>query len=76
MDLEVKTQEIFSFHYQINIHGSWLLSKLANYLNHYFISKFEICWVPDLEQNLLSGNLSKSKLTTINIDFPFSDLKI
>ena len=67
------TKNIFISH-QINIHGSWLLSKFANYLNHYFISKFEICWVPDLDQNLLSGNLSKSKLTTINIG-PLSRFK-
>lgn len=36
---------------------------LINFINHYFIKKYTVCWVPDLEQNVesLAGDLSRNK---------------
>ena len=48
---------IFITH-QINI-KSPVFSKLINKINHFFISKYNECWIPDFSNNLLSGELSK-----------------
>ena len=48
---------IFITH-QINIKVP-VFSKLINKINHFFISKYNECWIPDFSNNLLSGELSK-----------------
>ena len=44
--------------HQINI-KSPVFSKLINKINHFFIGKYNECWIPDFSNNLLSGELSK-----------------
>ncbi|MCC6251248.1 MAG: hypothetical protein IT238_02160 [Bacteroidia bacterium] len=41
-------------------------SRFINFLNHYFINKFDVCWVPDYEDANLSiaGELSKRNTHT------------
>ncbi len=46
---------------QIQVPQSIVLQKLVNTINHFFIRQFTTCWVPDAEQNRLSGNLSIAK---------------
>lgn len=46
---------------QIQVPQSSILQKLVNTINHFFIRQFTACWVPDAEQNRLSGNLSIAK---------------
>ena len=48
---------VFMTH-QINI-KSPVFSKLIKKINHFFISKYNECWIPDFDNNLLSGDLSK-----------------
>ena len=50
---------VFLLHFQINV-ISVVFSKLINKINnHFFISKYNECWIPDFSNNLLSGELSK-----------------
>lgn len=45
--------------HQLNIKtGNFLADKIATYLHKRAISKFDVCWIPDAEQNGLSGDLS------------------
>ena len=44
--------------HQINI-KSPVFSKLIKKINHFFIEKYNECWIPDFSNNLLSGELSK-----------------
>lgn len=44
--------------HQINI-KSPVFSKLIKKINHFFIRKYNECWIPDFSNNLLSGELSK-----------------
>lgn len=51
--------------HQLNIQAPFL-GKIINLVNHFFISKFKECWVPDLKtEKNLSGKLSK-----VNTNFP------
>jgi uncharacterized protein (TIGR00661 family) len=62
---------IFITH-QLNIKVPFA-EKLVNFLNHYFIKKFNACWVPDFENNALAGDLSKkNKLKNIRYIGPQS----
>ena len=61
-----KTINIFLTH-QLKIKGPKNLMKLANKINQSFIKKFNACWVPDFENLLFSGDLSKSKFITTKI---------
>lgn len=62
-----KIPSIFITH-QINIQSP-IFSKLIRKINLWFIHKYQECWIPDTEQNNLSGNLSKLK--TENNKFKF-----
>lgn len=62
-----KIPSIFITH-QINIQSP-IFSKLIRKINLWFINKYQECWIPDTEQNNLSGNLSKLK--TKNNKFKF-----
>lgn len=62
-----KIPSIFITH-QINIQSP-IFSKLIRKINLWFINKYQECWIPDTEQNNLSGNLSKLK--TENNKFKF-----
>ena len=48
---------VFMTH-QINIKVT-VFFKLIKKINHFFISKYNECWIPDFTNNLLSGELSK-----------------
>ena len=61
-----KTINIFLTH-QLKIKGPENLMKLANKINQRFIKKFDVCWVPDFENSLLSGDLSSCKFKTTKI---------
>lgn len=65
-----KTKSIFITH-QLNIQvpeGLQFLKPAINKLNAYFISKFDECWVPDVENGFkLSGELSESKNSSIPV---------
>ena len=45
--------------HQLNIKAG-ILSKSINKIHHYFIKKHQECWVPDEENSLYSGDLSKN----------------
>ncbi|MDA8956582.1 glycosyltransferase [Flavobacteriales bacterium] len=62
-----KIPSIFITH-QVNIQSP-IFSKLIRKINLWFINKYQECWIPDTEQNILSGNLSKLK--TENNKFKF-----
>lgn len=56
----VKT--IFMTHQlQIQVPQSTLLQIIVNKINHSFINKFSVCWVPDYETNAIGGELSNKK---------------
>ena len=61
-----KTINIFLTH-QLKIKGPENLMQLANRINQRFIKKFDVCWVPDFENSLLSGDLSICKIKTTKI---------
>ena len=61
-----KTINIFLTH-QLKIKGPENLMKFANKINQRFIKKFDVCWVPDFENSLLSGDLSSCKFKTTKI---------
>ncbi len=68
-----KIPSVFITH-QINIKVPFGAS-LVNLLNHYFIKKFDACWVPDFEQDekSLAGELSRNhQLQNINYIGPLS----
>ncbi len=71
-----KTKNIFITH-QLNIQvpdGLQFLKPVINKLNAYFISKFDECWVPDVESGFkLSGELSESKNISIPV-YPIASL--
>jgi len=39
--------------------GRW--AGIANYMNRFMINRFDQCWIPDLQGNILSGDLSKTQ---------------
>lgn len=54
--------------HQLNIQAP-IFQKLINLINHFFIKKFDDCWVPDLKGKInLTGNLTESK-TSFNTKF-------
>lgn len=55
-----KVPSVFITH-QVHLQTSrkWM-SKPANWINHYFIKKFDHCRIIDIENRLLAGTLSKS----------------
>jgi len=56
----VKT--IFMTHQlQIQIPQSKWMQMFVNKINHFFINKFSVCWVPDYETNAIGGALSNKK---------------
>lgn len=56
--------------HQLNIKtGSFFSDKIATYLHRRIISKFDVCWIPDAEQNGLSGDLSHKNNSEINRHF-------
>ena len=59
--LGIYHQEIPSVYitHQLNIKAG-ILSKNINKIHHYFIKKHQECWVPDEENSLYSGDLSKN----------------
>lgn len=61
-----KTINVFLTH-QLKIKGPENLMQLANRINQRFIKKFDVCWVPDFENSLLSGDLSTCKFKTTKI---------
>ena len=61
-----KTINIFLTH-QLKIKGPENLMKFVNKINERFIKKFDVCWVPDFENSLLSGDLSTCKFKTTKI---------
>ena len=76
-----KIKNIFITH-QLNIQvpeGLQFLKPVVNKLNTYFISKFNECWVPDVENGFkLSGELSESKNISVYSIGPlsrFADVK-
>lgn len=54
-----KTHSIFMTH-QVNILISFrLFQPIVNAVNHFFIKKFDVCWIPDFEKTpYLAGHLS------------------
>jgi uncharacterized protein (TIGR00661 family) len=44
--------------HQLNIQSP-IFSNLIRKINLWFINKYKECWIPDTEQNILSGSLSK-----------------
>ena len=52
---------------QLKIKGPKNLMKFVNRINERFIKKFDLCWVPDFENSLLSGDLSICKFKTTKI---------
>jgi len=46
--------------HQLNIQAG-IFSGFVNYIHHYFIKKHQCCWVPDQENSIYSGVLSKHK---------------
>jgi len=54
--------------HQINIQSP-ILSSLIRKVNLWFINKYQECWIPDTEQNILSGSLSKIKIEKHNFKF-------
>lgn len=62
------TVPCFFITHQLNIKAPFGV-KFINYLNHYFIKKFDACWIPDSKNDFeaLAGELSRnSKLLNIN----------
>lgn len=56
----VKT--IFMTHQlQIQVPQSRLMQMIVNKINHSYINKFSVCWVPDYETNAIGGELSNKK---------------
>ncbi|MDO3694039.1 glycosyltransferase [Wenyingzhuangia sp. chi5] len=53
--------------HQLNIKAG-ILSKSIDKIHHYFIKKHKECWVPDEENNLYSGDLSKN-ISNLNIQY-------
>ncbi|GGF64285.1 glycosyltransferase [Wenyingzhuangia marina] len=53
--------------HQLNIKAG-ILSKGINKIHHYFIKKHQECWVPDEENSLYSGDLSKNT-SNLNIQY-------
>lgn len=62
--------------HQVNIQSP-ILSILIRKVNLWFINKYQECWIPDTEQNILSGSLSKIKIENHNFKFigPLSRFK-
>ncbi|UOK43449.1 MULTISPECIES: glycosyltransferase [Flavobacterium] len=63
-----KTPSVFITH-QLNVltgNTSWFTTKI----HHFFIRKFDICWVPDVARKPnLSGRLGHLKETTLNLKY-------
>lgn len=53
--------------HQLNIKAG-VVSNFVNKFHHYFIKKHKECWVPDQENSLFSGDLSKKK-SNLNVKF-------
>lgn len=53
--------------HQLNIKAG-VFSNLINKVHHYFIKKHKECWVPDEEDSLVSGELSKNT-SNINVKY-------
>jgi uncharacterized protein (TIGR00661 family) len=75
---------IFITH-QVNIkipHEIGLLNSLVNRINHWFIAKFNECWIPDFEEEGgIAGELSHAKLIKPKVRFlgilsRFNDIEI
>ena len=49
--------------------GNRFSEKLAQQIHNYFIRKYNICWVPDFEENGLAGNLSHPKNKPSNVAY-------
>jgi len=49
--------------------GNVFTSKIAQYIHHYFISKFNECWVPDFEVDNLAGELSHPLTAPQNVKY-------
>jgi uncharacterized protein (TIGR00661 family) len=49
--------------------GNRFSEKLAQEIHNYFIRKYNICWVPDLEENGLAGKLSHPKNKPSNVAY-------
>jgi len=49
--------------------GNILTSKIAQYIHHYFINKFNECWVPDFERENLAGELSHPPIVPQNVKY-------
>lgn len=60
-------QSVYITH-QINVF-SGILTGFTSKIHQKIIKKFDVCWVPDEEQSVFSGRLSKNELTSINIKF-------
>ncbi len=58
---------IFVTH-QINIQSPFL-STFIKKINLWFIKKYDQCWIPDTEENILSGNLSLLNLSNNKFKF-------
>jgi len=54
--------------HQLNIQSKYF-SNFIRTINFYFINKYNECWVPDFEDNRLSGDLSIRKSRKKNIKF-------
>ncbi len=49
--------------------GNFITSKIAKYVHHYFISKYNECWVPDHKDESLAGDLSHPTITPANVKY-------
>lgn len=67
-----RNKNVYSIYltHQLNIQtGNRITSWLADKLHHYYISKYDECWVPDTEQEGLSGKLSHGKQTLFQVTY-------
>ena len=62
-----KIPSVFITH-QLNIQSP-ILHKWIQKINYRFIEKFDACWIPDYQNNLLSGNLTNTTLPKTKCHF-------
>ncbi len=67
---DFRSKNIFMSH-QLNIQipGANLIAGITNWLNRYFIHRYQLLLIPDWPTHFLSGNLSKSKKLNIAKQF-------
>jgi hypothetical protein len=55
---------IYMTHQLQILHANRFVKRSMNFFHHWFIKKFDACWVPDSEDHFFAGDLSKANINT------------